>query len=108
MPEVDVRRLNKRLLGLLGCIDREWEKRLAFMSGEFFPGSSGHEKGPRATCPRTPFDLLELARGQASSDSSVITGPESWHLAETSRSTNSMIAIAAASDIRMPALITRQ
>ena len=33
---------------------------------------------------------------QAASSSSVITGPESWPLAETSRSTNSMIEMAAA------------
>ena len=34
-------------------------------------------------------------------------GPESWPLAATSRSTNSMIAIAAAAEARMPALMIR-
>ena len=43
----------------------------------------------------------------SSKSSSFRSGPESWPLAETSRSTNSMIAIAAASDARMPALMIR-
>ena len=43
----------------------------------------------------------------SSKSSSVTTGPESWPFAETSRSTNSMIAIGEASDARMPALMMR-
>ena len=52
---------------------------------------------------------LSHTRDQAatSKSSSVITGPESWPFADTSRSTNSMIAIGEASDARMPALMMR-
>ena len=107
MPEVVVPHLSKRLLGLLGCIDGEWEKRLAFMSGSFFR-SREDEKKTRGQVAGESFFLVEADSDQASSVSSVITGPESCPLAETSRSTNSMIAIAAASDMRIPALITRQ
>ncbi len=44
----------------------------------------------------------------SSSASSFSTGPLSWPLASTSRSTSSMIAIGAASLARMPALTIRQ
>ena len=68
----------------------------------------GHEKG-RLSCRTPPLIVQRRGEAQASAISSSYcsTGPESWPLASTSRSTNSMIAIGAASEARMPALITR-
>jgi hypothetical protein len=50
---------------------------------------------------------FEPAYAASSYSSPVITGPESWPLASTSRSTNSMMAMGAASEARMPALMMR-
>ncbi len=55
-----------------------------------------------------PFYLdVEADQATASKSSSTSTGPESWPLAETSRSTNSMIAIGDASEARGPVLMMR-
>ena len=66
-----------------------------------------NEKGPPRR--KALFGVSMSAPDQAASSNSswLCTGPESWPLAETSRSTNSMIAIGAASLARMPALMTR-
>jgi hypothetical protein len=56
-------------------------------------------------CDRPSY--LDIEADQASKSSSTSTGPESWPLAETSRSTNSMIAIGEASEARGPVLMMR-
>ncbi len=55
----------------------------------------------------TALPYLDIEADQASKSSSTSTGPESWPLAETSRSTNSMIAIGDASEARGPVLMMR-
>ncbi len=54
-----------------------------------------------------PYLDIEADQATASKSSSTRTGPESWPLAETSRSTNSMIAIGDASEARGPVLMMR-
>ena len=70
------------------------------------PKPADKGKGPpeRSSGPSLTVDREAQASANASSS---ITGPLSWPLADTSRSTNSMMAIGAASLARMPALITR-
>ena len=68
---------------------------------------SAHAKGAGCLSHPAPEILADGMAYAASISSSFMTGPESWPLASTSRSTNSMIAMAAASEARKPALSTR-
>ena len=71
--------------------------------------SDKYEKGPphRWSGPSSKVFEKRVDYAASSKSSSFMTGPESWPFAETSRSTNSMIAIGEASDARMPALMMR-
>jgi hypothetical protein len=95
-------------MGRFGCIVSELKQERLFTIMKI---RSGGKRTKKARVPkRASLFLTGRSRGDqaASSSSSVITGPESWPLADTSRSTNSMIEIGEASLIRIPALITRQ
>ena len=77
--------------------------------GERRMGEWDNEKGPphRWSGPSSKVFEKRVNYAASSKSSSFMTGPESWPFAETSRSTNSMIAIGEASDARMPALMMR-
>jgi len=94
----------------------EWE-RFLFMARMWGLARTGRSAGnlsglkrkgrPHLVRPPFPISMFEADQATASKSSSTSTGPESWPLAETSRSTNSMIAIGDASEARGPVLMMR-
>ncbi len=91
----------------IGCTGAELERDLPFTMIKTASHSMITKKAREPK--RAGLNLSRNDRDQAAiSSSSVITGPESWPLADTSRSTNSMIEICAASLMRMPHLMIRQ
>ena len=93
---------------LAGEMGSDRRRKSSAILSESKRGLHHKQKGGR-TAVRPPFHLAceRADQAAASKSSSLRTGPESWPFAETSRSTNSMIAIGDASEARGPVLMTR-